>query len=639
MKNLARILWGVSIVAAMQLCAFAQNSNSICPRFPVGSTITEPPNLFSKNGVLKVNFKYLTTVDENGNTLFCFITPNGQQSPTLHVHPGDHLILTLTNMVPSNAAGLPAMHMNHSSMVPEMQVSAGAGPAVTVCGSPNMTSASVNVHYHGANVSPNCHSDEVIHTIINSGETFTYNLAFPTDEPPGLYWYHPHIHGIAEAAVQGGASGAIVVEGIENVQPAVAGLPQRILLVRDQLPVNTGSGVPAWDLSLNYIPVPFPDYTPAIIPMKPNERQLWRVGNVSADTIIDVQLQYDGVPQTIQIVGLDGVPTGSQDGTRRGKLVPAKHVLLAPAARAEFIVNGPGPGVKNATLMTLGVDTGPVGDNDPTRPLATIQTSFSAPEPPLSIPAVSGQAGKQRFEGLASAPVTAKRTLYFSEVLSDPTNPLSPTNFYITVDGATPTLFDPTLPPAIVTTQGSVEDWTIENRAQENHEFHFHQIHFQLLAQNGKPVPPQQQQFLDMINLPYWDGVSAYPSVTVRMDFRGPDIGDFVYHCHILGHEDNGMMAIIRVLPASAASKTTDAKKAIAGNQPASATPAPKVLDSAKAAVVPTNSKPVDSKTSDSKTIDLTQADEPTLNPAGTLEEAWAVVNGGAMRPTNAFAP
>ncbi len=58
-------------------------------------------------------------------------------------------------------------------------------------------------------------------------------------------------------------------------------------------------------------------------------------------------------------------------------------------------------------------------------------------------------------------------------------------------------------------------------------------------------------QYLDMIQIPYWDGNSnhPYPSVTVRMDFRGPDIGDFVYHCHILGHEDNGMMAIIRVNP------------------------------------------------------------------------------------------
>ena len=85
----------------------------------------------------------------------------------------------------------------------------------------------------------------------------------------------------------------------------------------------------------------------------------------------------------------------------------------------------------------------------------------------------------------------------------------------------------------------------------EVHEFHIHQIHFKLLAQDGRPVPAVQQQFMDTIQIPYWSGAGPYPSVTVRMDFRGPDTGDFVYHCHILGHEDSGMMAVIRVLPKS----------------------------------------------------------------------------------------
>ena len=76
-----------------------------------------------------------------------------------------------------------------------------------------------------------------------------------------------------------------------------------------------------------------------------------------------------------------------------------------------------------------------------------------------------------------------------------------------------------------------------------------HQIHFLLLEQNGVPVPPEQSQYLDMIQVPYWSGAGPYPSVKVRMDFRGMDVGDFVYHCHILGHEDAGMMATIRVLP------------------------------------------------------------------------------------------
>jgi FtsP/CotA-like multicopper oxidase with cupredoxin domain len=328
-----------------------------------------------------------------------------------------------------------------------------------------MTITSLNVHYHGTNTTPGCHGDQVIHTIINSGETFNYSLKFPADEPPGLYWYHPHVHGIAEAAVQGGASGAIIVEGIASVQPAVSGLPERILLVRDQTvaPVGgkvptPGGAVPSWDLTLNYIPIAYPKETPAVIQMMPGQPELWRVCNCSADTILDLQVQYDGVPQPLQVVGLDGVPTGSQDGTRSGTIVTQGHILLPPAARAEFIVTPPSTSVRQANFLTLNVDTGPDGDNDPQRTLATIQTTAS-PSPQLPvIAAASGPPNPQRFEGLATATVTAQRTLYFSEVLSDPNNPASPTNFFITVDGATPELFDANNPPAIITHHGAVEE-------------------------------------------------------------------------------------------------------------------------------------------------------------------------------------
>ena len=102
-----------------------------------------------------------------------------------------------------------------------------------------MTITSVNVHFHGTNTSPRCHADEVIHTLINSGRTFKYSVKFPTNEPPGLYWYHPHVHGLSEAAVQGGASGAIIIDGIENLQPAVSRLPERVLIIRDQTVPNS----------------------------------------------------------------------------------------------------------------------------------------------------------------------------------------------------------------------------------------------------------------------------------------------------------------------------------------------------------------------------------------------------------------
>lgn len=519
-------------VAGLVAQACQQASHGPCPRFAPGSAVAPAPNLYSKDGFLFVDLSYNTAKDAAGRTLYCFTTPDGKQSPTLHVSPGDHLIITVKNKLPKPAAA--------EGMVVDRSPS-------QVCGATTANASSVNIHFHGTNVSPACHSDEVIHTLINSGETFRYDIAFPQDEPPGLYWYHPHVHGLSEAAVLGGASGVIVVEGIESLQPAVGGLPERILIIRDQeLPRGSPEGsltppvVPEKDLSVNYVPVPYPDYVPAKLSVRPDAKELWRVTNASADTVLDLQLQYDGAPQVLQLVGRDGVPTGSQEGTRRGKLIPVKHIVMPPAARAEFIVKGPSSKVNNARLITRKVDTGQDGDSDPARPLLAIRTDPHAVEPSV-MPPKSGPPDPQRFDRLLAIPPTRARTLYFSE-----NNEKG--QFFITEEGSTPMFFRPTNPPSITTTQGSVEDWTIENRALELHDFHIHQIHFMLLERNGAPAPVLGQQALDSVDIPAWSGTGPYPSVKVRLDFRRADVGDFVYHCHILEHEDGGMMAIIRVL-------------------------------------------------------------------------------------------
>ena len=542
MTTVYRFLMAAAL-AASGLLATAGSSRALslnpCPRFAVGSNLVEPEDLFSQNGTLTVNFSYQTLVDADGLTRYCYMQADGAQSPTLHLNPGDILVLNITNDTPVPTAA--------SAMKMQM-----AAPLDGQCGAATMDASSTNVHFHGTNTSPTCGQDEVIHTLINSGESFTYNVQIPADEPPGLYWYHPHVHGISEAAVQGGASGAIVIEGIEAIQPQAAGLPQQILLVRDNpVPGDPQSDkVPAWDVSLNYVPIPYPDYPPAVITTRPREKQFWRVVNAAAGTILDLELRYDGVPQVLRVVGLDGVPTGSQDGTRRGKLIDRQHLLVPPAGRVEFIVTGPGKNIRKAELVTRKVNTGPEGDSDPARPLAQIVATDSAMSATVHATATTSSVHAQRFEGLATASVTAKRRLYFSE---DDGGPGGDERFFITVDGATPVVFDPNNPPAITTTQGSVEDWVVQNRSLEAHEFHIHQIHFMLLRRNGRMVRPKDRQLLDMIHIPAWKGSGAFPSVTVRLDFRGPDIGDFVYHCHILEHEDNGMMAIIRVTPGTGA--------------------------------------------------------------------------------------
>ena len=220
-------------------------------------------------------------------------------------------------------------------------------------------------------------------------------------------------------------------------------------------------------------------------------------------------------------------------------------------------------------MLTQNIDTGPDGDDDPTRPIASIQTQFTAAssagkhafatasanvldQATAALPALPSQLATpnpQRFEGLAKVKPVGTRVLYFSEVLSDPNDPNSPTDFFITVDGDTPTLFDPSNPPAITTTQGSVEDWTIENRTLENHEFHIHQIHFLLLDQNGVPVAPQDQQMLDMVQVPYWSGSGPFPSVPSGWISAGLISAISSITATSSATRTPGMMAIIRVLP------------------------------------------------------------------------------------------
>jgi FtsP/CotA-like multicopper oxidase with cupredoxin domain len=285
-----------------------------------------------------------------------------------------------------------------------------------------------------------------------------------------------------------------------------------------------------------------------VIPIKPLERQLWRVLNASAITYLNLKLLLNNTPQPLGVVSLDGIPI-NENGMAGNRIIWESHVLLPPAGRVEFIVKGPPEGGR-ASFVTGNVDTGPAGENDPTRPLATIVATPDAPEPHRKLETAPTPLPPSQSVWLGDAKPVGERKLYFSEKAQDPANPASPTVFYITVDGQPPAPFDPGAPnPNITVYQGDVEDWVIENRTRELHAFHIHQTHFILLEWNGVPV---DEPFLrDTVNVAYWDGKSpVYPRVKLRMDFRDPQIvGTFLYHCHLLEHEDGGMMGTIQVLP------------------------------------------------------------------------------------------
>jgi FtsP/CotA-like multicopper oxidase with cupredoxin domain len=556
-----------------------------CPARPTaGSVVAEPADLHSVHGVLRVDLVYRNSVDADGHMRFCYLFRDGAprgvgkgrsgleprvpdaakddvQAPNLRLDPGDTLILRLANELSFSAP--PAAMAAHGTALP------GA------CTQGEMSAASTNLHFHGLSVAPACHQDDVLRTLIQPGDPpFEYRFRIPRNQPPGLYWYHPHVHGFTKAQVLGGASGALIVDGIERTDPSLAGLAERVFVIRDQelsnpdsIPVQTdsmppplvlrdaegdilnsgtGGGKPAKDLSINFVPVTYPAYAPGVIKMRSGEKQLWRVLNASAITYLDLQVLIDNKPQATGVVALDGVPL-MQNGKAANRILWQSHVLLPPAGRVEMIVRGPVEGAR-ASLVTRTVDTGPAGENDPTRPLATIIAADDGDLPrlaasPLPLP-------RPRSIWIGDVAPARTRMLYFSEQPHDPHDPGSPTDFYLTVDGQTPRLFDPNSKvPDIIARQGDVEDWIIENRTQELHAFHIHQVHFMLMEWNG--VPLDEPYLRDTINVAYWDGKSrGYPSVKLRMDFREPAVvGTFLYHCHLLEHEDGGMMGVIRVEP------------------------------------------------------------------------------------------
>ncbi len=557
-----------------------QPAQDVCPRPEPGSSVPEPVDLRSKNGVLEVELIARNEKESDGRTRYCFTDGDGHESPNLRVSPGDLVILHLRNEMTDLAGNADSTERSHPMPSGKQACTKSL----------EMTLISTNLHFHGLTIPPTCHEDDVLRTSIEPGDpAFTYRFRVPEDEPPGLYWYHPHIHGFAKPQVLGGASGALIVEGIERAKGAVAGLPERVFIIRDEdlmhpdappskfEPVvpkvlidrdgdaantGTGFGKPAKDLSINYVPVPYPDYPPATIEMKPGERQLWRVLNASAITYLNLEVLYERAPQPLGLVAMDGVPMGERGSDIDAPQEPVNwqtHLMIPPGARVEFIVSGPSEG-ETGLLVTRSVDTGPGGENDPNRMLARIVASTDAPEPQSRLSANPEPLPPARLPWLGDVTPVRVRRLYFSEKLADPNDPTSAVEFYLTVEGQTPKMFDMNAAtPNIVAQQGTVEDWIIENRSQELHAFHIHQLHFLLLDYNGIPV---HENFLrDTVNVPYAKGqLLTYPSVRIRVDFRDPNIiGTFPYHCHLLEHEDKGMMGTVEVVPSDSAARASKA--------------------------------------------------------------------------------
>ena len=459
--------------------------------------LAEPPELRAENHVLSL-------------TLHAGLSPEGKNSfffdgrpaaPTLRVSPGDQLRITYINDLPAKPS---------------------ESCAITPC--MDMT----NLHFHGLGVSPMSPQDDVFDMMAMPGQTLNYVVDIPKDHAPGLYWYHTHPHGESHRQVLDGMSGALVIEGIKSYDPELAGLPERVLIVRGRSIEHDSRATelkervaldPAGCGAEQEEPEEIYTVNGSIRPgieIAPGERQFWRIANASADRYLDLQLEG----QPFEIVAMDGMPLAYHDPEHPKRM--SEHVLLPPAGRLEAIVTGPAEGSRSH-LISRCVDTGTTGDPNPAMVLADISPRSGARSTPKT--SESSLAPNAKIVDLAAEEKVPPR---FTVIFSEDSN-----GFYINSKK-----FAKDDAPMVRAKVGEYQHWRIVNATAEVHPMHIHQVHFLVYAINGKPV--SDPLWMDTVDVSYGG------TVDVIMDFTDPAIrGMSVFHCHLLNHEDKGMMAKI----------------------------------------------------------------------------------------------
>ena len=477
------------------------------------------PEVRSKDGVARLS---LDVASGNSGDRPHFVFHGQDATPTLRVRPGDTIAIALHN---------------------------GLHPS-------NDTANAVNLHFHGLDVAPTPPGDEVLETLARPGQTLHYRVHVPANQPPGTYWYHSHSHGETYWQVTSGMGGAIVVEGLQDLVPDLATMRERTIFVRNvqdapgimqipwyARPQTRGRGSVDSDEALGAnepCAAEFGTHVTVngafqpLISIAPGEKQFFRLVNASASRVLD--LAIDDEP--IGLVAVDGYPVGDSPGN--ATILWTDHILIPPAGRAEFIATGPS---RPAMLRSRCYDSGPAGDRDPETVLAILQPSASARQ--VETPSPSATARPADSATISRAAPVRKRIIRLSE---------DARGFYINGKAfrmsGMPSMSGMNAAPSLVARAGTLEEWTVLNETDEVHDFHIHQVHFQVESLDGAPLLPQVWRDTVLVPAQTRAAGRRSPGVAkILVDFRNPGIrGTFVFHCHMLDHEDGGMMATIKVI-------------------------------------------------------------------------------------------
>lgn len=351
-----------------------------------------------------------------------------------------------------------------------------------------------NLHFHGSHVSPKGNSDNVLLSI-NPGETFEYEYRLPDTHPPGLYWYHPHLHRYTDDQVAGGMAGAIKIRGNVDNLPGIKGLPEKLLVLTTQDPSNSSEVIRL----VNNVVKP-------TLYVRPLQTTRLEILNASSD-----DFYYFAIPGVkLHIISRDGNTLSHVDDVDAEVMAPGDRIqlLFQPGWKGEYEVRS----LKyNAGSFTYPEDS-----------FMKIKVA-GLPVIPSKLPTTL-----LPFIDLRNAKVDKVRTLTFTEggTSDNPTFLLDGKEF-------NPNVIDQ------VMTLGNTEEWRLVNNSVDTHPFHIHVNPFQVISVNGEAV--DRNGYDDTFPVP------AHGSVVIRTQYKDFD-GKYVLHCHILFHEDHGMMQLIEVV-------------------------------------------------------------------------------------------
>ncbi|MFJ1735519.1 multicopper oxidase family protein [Streptomyces sp. NPDC088254] len=372
-----------------------------------------------------------------------------------------------------------------------------------------------NLHTHGLHVSPHGNGDNPFVTI-EPGDSFDYAIAVPTDHPAGTFWYHPHHHGTVADQIFAGLVGALLVDG--GPDPGLPVSDDLVLLVTDTTLDGAGR-VAAADRMARMMGregelVLVNGQHQPVITAATGAVQRWRVINGCVSRVLALRLEGHRLTQV------------ARDGVFLPAPADRDQAVLAPGNRADVIVRPTRSG-RYALVSepydrgSLGMmDGGPSADGPVT--LATLAASGTATASaalPARLPAPSIPPGN----------VSRRRQITFAIGMGG----MGMGGMAFTIDGRT---FDPERDDQTVAL-GTIEEWTVVNTSPMEHPFHLHAWPFHVLT--GAPAAGVRQ---DVVLVP------ARGSVRLRIPFTDYP-GRSVYHCHVLDHEELGMMATVNVRP------------------------------------------------------------------------------------------